>query len=108
MAEYEIAKGDTGVDIRLTGVAGREVALLDAFRDCKEGRCSCPSDEYEKVDRMDFAATTEGVSIRLEARAGAELDPDEISRCLDHTVQKVVSPNIGGDVQSLHGDGTAD
>ena len=92
MPEYEIDKDEAGVDVRLTGVAGREVAVLDAFQDCSEGRCSCPSDEYEKVDRMDFAATTEGVSIRLEAKAGAELDPDEISRCLDHTVKKVIQP----------------
>ena len=53
MAKYTIsAKGSLGA-IELTEVAGRQAELLEAFGECQEGRCWCPTGEYLKVAAMD-------------------------------------------------------
>jgi hypothetical protein len=72
----------------LTDVAGRQEELLEAFGDCQEGRCSCPTEEYLKVAAMEVHPAENRIAIRLEAKPGTTLDTSEIAACLDYTVGK--------------------
>jgi hypothetical protein len=85
---YEISAADDGVAIEITGVGERRDGLLAAFGECAEGRCSCPTNEYEKLEAMDIQPAADAVAIHLQAKAGTTLNPDEISRCLDYTVER--------------------
>ncbi len=87
MADYKIDATDDVVAIQLTGVGERRDALLQAFGECQQGRCSCPTDEYEKVATMDVQPSSDRIDIRLEAKPGTRLDPAELEACLDHTVR---------------------
>lgn len=88
MTDYRIdATGET-VAIQITGVGERQGELLEAFGECAEGRCSCPTDEYEKVAAMDVKAGQDRIDIQLKAKPGTSLDTSEIEACLDHTVQR--------------------
>jgi hypothetical protein len=73
----------------LTELAGRQEELLEAFRECQEGRCTCPTEEYRKVASVDVKAEEDRIAIRLESKPGERLDPSEINACLDHTMGKV-------------------
>ena len=42
--------------------------LLEAFAECHEGGCSCPTDEYLKVATMEVRPTEDRIAIRLEAK----------------------------------------
>ena len=53
MTKYTISANGSAVAIELTDVAGRQAELLEAFGECQEGRCSCPTDEYLKVATME-------------------------------------------------------
>ena len=89
MTQYKIRNESSAVAIELTGVAGHQRELLEAFQECQEGTCSCPTDEYQNVASMSVDADESRISIRLEAKPGAKLDVSEIESCLDHTISGV-------------------
>lgn len=89
MARYRLDEDEAAVSIELTDLAGRKDELLEAFRECQEGRCTCPTEEYRKVASMDVDADQDRIAIRLASKPGQRLDSSEIDACLDHTVGKV-------------------
>lgn len=89
MARYRIDKDAAIVSIELTEVAGHDAELIEAFGECQQGRCSCPTDEYEKVATMDVRSDGDRIAIRLEAKPGQRFDTSAIAACLDYTVAKV-------------------
>ena len=89
MARYRMEQGPQGIAIELTDVAGRREELLAAFEECQSGQCTCPTDEYQKMASMDVGSTDDEIVLRAWPRAGARLDVDEISACLDCTVSKI-------------------
>ena len=89
MTQYQITDESPAVSIELTEVAGHQEELLEAFQECQEGICSCPTDEYQNVASMTVAADETRIAIRLEAKPGAKLDVSEIERCLDYTIGRV-------------------
>jgi hypothetical protein len=86
MTQYSISNESSAVSIELTGVAGHQKELLEAFQMCQEGTCSCPTDEYQNVASMTVDADESRIAIRLEAKPGAKLDVSEIESCLDYTI----------------------
>jgi hypothetical protein len=88
MTKYTISANGSSIAIELTDVAGRQAELLEAFGECQEGRCSCPTDEYLKVATMEVQPAEDRIAIKLQARPGTILDTAEIAACLDYTVGK--------------------
>lgn len=88
MTRYQITPADAGLAIQITGVGDKRDQLLTAFGECQKGQCSCPTDEYQKVETMEVAQSEDAISIRLQAKPGAEFDAREIAACLDYTVAK--------------------
>ena len=80
-----------GLVIELSEIAGKEERLLEAFQECREGRCSCPTDEYLKLDSLEIENSAGTISLRLKAKKGRKLNTIEIEKCLDHTDEKVSS-----------------
>ena len=89
MARYKIDEEASAVVVELTEVAGKQEELLQAFGECQSGRCSCPTNEYEKLAAMEVQPSEERITLRLQAKPGMALDSSEIAACLDHTVAKV-------------------
>ena len=89
MTQYKISNESSAVAIELTGFAGHQKELLEAFQGCQEGTCSCPTDEYQNVASMTVDADESRIAIRLEAKPGAKLDVSEIESCLDYTIRGV-------------------
>lgn len=88
MARYKIEANGPDLEIELTEVGARQDELLEAFGECQEGRCSCPTNEYSKVEAMELRPSDDRISIRLRSKPGASFDPAEIEACLDYTVAK--------------------
>lgn len=86
MTRYAVSGEASALAIEITELAGHTDELLAAFGECQAGRCSCPTDEYEKVAAMDVRPTDEAITIRLAAKPGTEFDRDKIEACLDYTV----------------------
>jgi hypothetical protein len=86
MTQYKISNESSVVSIEVTGVAGHQNELLEAFQGCQEGTCSCPTDEYQNVASMTADADESRIAIRLQAKPGAKLDVSQIKSCLDYTI----------------------
>jgi hypothetical protein len=85
MARYRIVKDRSALSVEVTDVAGHQEQLLQAFGECQAGRCSCPTDEYQKMLSMELEQTEDRVRLRLEAKPGEEFDTSEIAACLEYT-----------------------
>lgn len=70
MPKYQISHHPDGLQIEIREAARPEDQILASLQECKEGRCSCPTPEYEKLASMDVATTTDTVQIKLTAKAG--------------------------------------
>jgi hypothetical protein len=82
---HEVGKRNDGLDIMITDVEGKEGQLLEAFQECQEGRCSCPTNEYKKLESLRVEVGDGRIDLRLTAKSGQALDETEIERCLDYT-----------------------
>lgn len=87
MARYSINQTDDGLTIRVTETGPAADQLLEAFQECQEGRCDCPTDEYEKVSTFSVKSEEgDAIELKLVAKPGERFDEDEIDACLDHTI----------------------
>ena len=92
MPEYRIREEDAAVSIELADVQGKQDELLQAFRECQTGQCSCPTDQYEKVAAMQLDSDEHQITIRLHPLAGERFDTGEIAACLDYTIAQTEKP----------------
>ena len=86
MTTYEISPNSAGLAIELAGVGAQEEQLLAAFAQCQQGQCSCPSDEYQKVESMDVSSGEGEILIQLRPKEGTSFDISQLTACLDYTV----------------------
>lgn len=83
--KHEITKNANGLNIKISQTNGNEQQLLEAFRECQEGRCSCPTREYQKLEDLHIEVSDSGISLQLNSKSGTEFEPTEIERCLEYT-----------------------
>jgi len=73
-----------GLTVEVSEIEGKEEHLLTEFQACQEGLCSCPSDEYDKLESLEVDHSAGKIHLRLSAKSGHTLDKAEIEKCLDH------------------------
>ena len=90
--DYQIGHaGDDEVTTDLVDTAEGAPQVLEALQECQEGRCRCPTDQYERLAGMDIATRGGAMRVRLRPRAGKRLDMDALRLCLDYTGQRAES-----------------
>jgi len=85
----KITKNEKGIDIDVTEVGGKKEKLLEAFQECSEGRCTCPTQEYEKVEKLDIIANENSIQLSIKSKANETIDTKEIEKCLEYTKKRV-------------------
>jgi len=78
-----------GLTIEVSEISGQQEQLLAEFQACQEGRCSCSTKEYEKLDSLNIKVASGKVRLNLKAKSGQVLDSGEIQKCLEHTEKKL-------------------
>ncbi len=89
--EAKIKPTDTGIQIDVTRLEGKKDQLLEAFQECSEGRCTCPTQEYQKVETLQVIDTGDAIQLSIIAKKDEHLDTAEIQKCLDHTKKRISS-----------------
>jgi hypothetical protein len=84
-----IKSNTEGLTIEVSDIAGKEKRFLDEFQACQDGRCDCPTDEYEKLDTLEIHDSAGKIGLRLKVKSGRVFDEAEIEKCLDHTERKL-------------------
>lgn len=87
--KYKIDEKESGIDISVTDAKNNNQKLLEAFRECQEGRCSCPTEEYKKLASLEVAQDGDEIQLRLKSKDGEVINKSEIERCLDFTAERV-------------------
>ena len=85
----KIISNKNGIDINVTELDGKKEELLEAFQECSEGRCSCPTQEYQKVEKMNVIDTEGTIQLSITSKANEVIDTKEIEKCLEYTKNKV-------------------
>ena len=66
-----IVKSDSeGLTIKVSEISGQQEQLLAGFTACQEGRCSCPTNEYQKLDSLNIEAVSGNIRLTLKAKSG--------------------------------------
>jgi len=84
-----IVKQKDGVDIQVSDIGEHADQLMEAFTACQQGRCGCPTTEYEKVESISVEQSDEGIALKVKSKDGTELDVAEIEKCLAHTKSQI-------------------
>jgi hypothetical protein len=88
----QITKRQDGLDIDIQEIEGKKEKLLEAFHECSEGTCTCPTDEYEKMESLHVVDGGDTIQLSLKTKEGEEIDTDAIEKCLDYTKKRVSAP----------------
>lgn len=86
---YRIHEDESGLSVEIVGAGDKTEELLQTIGECKDGQCSCPTDEYKKLASLDIEQSGDVITLRLEAGTGQKFDTSEIDACLDYTTQKL-------------------
>ncbi len=89
--ETKIKPTETGVEIDITGTEGKQDQLLEAFQECSEGRCTCQTEEYKKVESLRTVTSDQTIHISIKSKPDEVIDAAEIEKCLEHTKKSVGS-----------------
>ena len=93
MMKHKINETESGLDISIDVKEGKKKKLLEAFQECQEGRCSCPTEEYKKLQSLEIKHNDENIELHLKSKDGLKLDKAEINKCLEYTEKRVNQEN---------------
>ncbi len=85
----KIKSSKNGIDINITEIEGKKEELLEAFQECSEGRCTCPTQEYEKIESLNIIDTEKTIQLSIKSKGNEVIDTKEIEKCLEYTKNKV-------------------
>ena len=86
--KYKVESNKDEVNIEISETEGKEKKLLEAFQECQEGRCSCPTQEYSKLKSLEIENNKDTIHLKLKSKSDEQFDEKEISKCLEYTKGK--------------------
>lgn len=89
MTKFSVAEEPTSLKIRIEDIGEKQGQLLQALQECAEGRCTCPTNQYEKLQKIDIAPREGDIEVSLVPRDGESIDRAEIERCLEYTAARL-------------------
>lgn len=91
--KYKVESTEDTVNIEVTETEGKQNKLMQAFQECREGRCTCPTQEYSKLDSLEISSDENTIKLKLKSKPGVKFDESEIGKCLEYTRGKVKGEN---------------
>lgn len=82
--KHEIREKNTSINIKISEIDNNKEILIQNLKECQEGTCSCPTNEYEKLTKMEIIVGDDDINIELEPKQGEKIKFEEIEKCLDH------------------------
>lgn len=91
--KYKVESAENEVNIEVTETKGKQEKLLQAFQECQESRCTCPTQEYSKLDSLEIESDEDTIKLKLKSKPDVKFDESEIGKCLEYTKGKVMDEN---------------
>lgn len=87
--DYLIRSRGEALHVDIPQPGEHRTVLLESFTLCSQGKCECPTDEYSKLADFEVEERNGAIAFDLTARRGERLDPIEIAKCLDWTIERI-------------------
>lgn len=87
--KYEISTTKNDFIINIEIPDKHKEKLLKEFSNCQQGKCSCPTEEYKKLESLTVETFEQKISLTLKPKADQNFDINEINKCLNYTSNKV-------------------
>ena len=88
MARFKVSEKGPGLQITIDQLGTKQEKVLAALQECAEGRCTCPTAQYERLESVEIAPGDEKIDIELRPKAGETIDRQAIDRCLEYTANQ--------------------
>lgn len=85
MANFKVSETGAGLHVAVEQLGANKEAALKALQECAEGRCTCPTPQYEKMQAIDVVPGQDRVDITLTPKPGESIDRQAIDKCLEYT-----------------------
>ena len=89
--KYKVEESGNEIKIEISETKGKHKMLLESFKECQEGRCTCPTQEYSKLESLEIEKEADAIRLRLKSKPGEEFDIAKINKCLEYTRNKVAN-----------------
>ncbi|MCB1180169.1 MAG: hypothetical protein KDK36_21505 [Leptospiraceae bacterium] len=89
MEEYKINSDKSNLYITINLKDKNIYDLIASFSGCKDGNCSCPSNEYKKLKNMRIERMENSIKIILEQKDGETISKSEIENCILYTLDSL-------------------
>jgi hypothetical protein len=87
--KYKIESSQNKLKIFIKSKAEERETLLSNFEVCQKGQCSCPTDEYKKLQSLNISSLGDELILNLESKPNQVFNVNEIKKCLDFTANKL-------------------
>ncbi len=87
--ETKIKTTENGIEIDIKQVEDKKDQLLEAFQECQDGRCTCHTEEYKKVESLHIDAGADSIKLSIKSKPEQVIDTAEIEKCLEYTKKRV-------------------
>ena len=87
--KYKMSETEKGLNIIIEVSNDNNAKLLTELNNCQQGKCSCPTEEYKKLESLTIENYENKISLILKPKADQILDINEINKCLNYTSNKI-------------------
>ena len=98
--DYRMRKGQQELTVEIEGSELDNSRLMSEFQKCREGRCDCPTQEYDKLEGIRIEQDRDRFALHLKPKPGRSINQDAVAACLDHTLGKSTQDPAGDEAQS--------
>jgi hypothetical protein len=89
--KYRIEQSESGLRIRIEGVAPGEVQeLVSTLNQCRKSAWACQSGECRNIGSTDISSVNDVVTVLFNQSPGETLNAKAIEQCLRFTLPKAV------------------
>lgn len=87
--KYKMSETEKGLNIIIEVSNDNSAKLLTELNNCQQGKCSCPTEEYKKLESLTIENYENKISLILKPKADQSFDINEINKCLNYTSNKI-------------------
>ena len=90
LMKYHILKQDNRLSVQIDDVSGREAALVEKIRQCRQSAWACPSGECLNIGSIEERIEEGRVLLTFIPRPDAQLNSSGIEECLRYMLHEPV------------------
>ena len=102
--KVKINEKEKSLEVNIAGIKGQKEKLMQSFKDCSEGKCSCPTNEYKKLKELRIITNNDKITLNLISKKEEKFDVEEINKCLTSNLSKIKKERLKQNLELIRKD----